>query len=1254
MSNKIGRNAPCPCGSGKKYKKCCLNKGFDFRPVIRQLRDEVSYTESYIVTHDKTNLLNQVIELQLNPENHGANVRIERLANLLVKHMDNGNIPVKIEDFRALLDKEYSYDHNEDLPINFFSEPVLYIGGNYQVFSGIASHAVDILTRLLNAVYSYDQWPEGFQERVEKGALLILTLADLLAKKAKIEGYVEQGAESGNEFVYSNAVGDYSFTMDEVAQVLFRYNIPGQVYRYFVVNDHMADFDMCDPDHSPLLEHPIVEYKNRSYLLLLSNEVDCLNKFILNCAEEFGCSDLLTKLIHNSNFEEIREACYMMGWKETHTLCSTFNEYMMDALYQMDTNWYVHVCYIHDKGADWRKEMFQNAFIDKHIKLVSEEAKTIINRDDDYCLMTMVLYASMGETMFIMTPESSSQHYLLRMPLYPFLELVKTESWNHLSLLHFAKAMYQYEKEQVFQIPSEPIDLYSLYKSRSESFYLSDKERPNIIYAEPNMGCSLLFEGKKKRNEHGTLMIKDAHLVAVPVANSIESTPIYRPLYPKFHAISLESYRIPIWTTCHQEDVSGPTFFNVANAIAFWLYKLTPYLNVIIEESFDTPLTIVLRFTENAMSVENSLPQPETPIEPFWHDGQLVVIINGTTISSMTGGTNEGERKLISPIVHALAPNLSDNEIQQILDKSIPLGPMKMFLVTDTGVNAMIDPRWIAKPEMISKATTGALLDDLKNVVAESGLELKASISEKNEKIEFLNAIVSGYIDKLKVYGTQFDGKNLLIQLMSRYESLIQKREHDKVIKPAQHFCFGTSADKAQELILDEQNLTVTGLALRCLIEYFTALPPRGRRKVGSEEIDYMMALMRDIECYGSISNYIRFGMSDHTIDLLPSGRYGIHDDDFEEKMNGFLHSYQDEMNIRLLELFESRFRLPSNASTPQPDDSTIPISEQDEAFLADWGFSLTQFAALTYICTSLCFREQTSVLSMPIDEFKCEILKSGELITPGTLDALLGRCSMIERDVYFPAENSRDYFPWEYNRDYSYLRRFIVRYKDDDGEYCIFGLRNSTSALHQLLHTLHEGRLAGVQNKSALHTLVGRFAQLKGDVFNESVRELLKRTSSWHVLDYEPKIEKGRPFFADDNYGDIDVFAYDDKNHIVYNVECKDTSQAKNSREMKVEMDNYLGRYSEDEEKFKKYQEKSLLGKHLRRHKWMVQNAQKVKELVNSNHDVTIHSILVTSSVLPVTFLRELDLPMPVISYSEIEHNGAEIIVQKCKEFYK
>ena len=37
---KAGRNDPCPCGSGKKYKKCCLEKSGreDAAPVVEPLR----------------------------------------------------------------------------------------------------------------------------------------------------------------------------------------------------------------------------------------------------------------------------------------------------------------------------------------------------------------------------------------------------------------------------------------------------------------------------------------------------------------------------------------------------------------------------------------------------------------------------------------------------------------------------------------------------------------------------------------------------------------------------------------------------------------------------------------------------------------------------------------------------------------------------------------------------------------------------------------------------------------------------------------------------------------------------------------------------------------------------------------------------------------------------------------------------------------------------------------------------------------
>ena len=30
MKRKVGANASCPCGSGRKYKKCCIDKGFDY------------------------------------------------------------------------------------------------------------------------------------------------------------------------------------------------------------------------------------------------------------------------------------------------------------------------------------------------------------------------------------------------------------------------------------------------------------------------------------------------------------------------------------------------------------------------------------------------------------------------------------------------------------------------------------------------------------------------------------------------------------------------------------------------------------------------------------------------------------------------------------------------------------------------------------------------------------------------------------------------------------------------------------------------------------------------------------------------------------------------------------------------------------------------------------------------------------------------------------------------------------------------
>jgi len=43
MSDRIGRNQPCPCGSEVKYKKCCLIKRQEYiqqQQEIRRIIDE--------------------------------------------------------------------------------------------------------------------------------------------------------------------------------------------------------------------------------------------------------------------------------------------------------------------------------------------------------------------------------------------------------------------------------------------------------------------------------------------------------------------------------------------------------------------------------------------------------------------------------------------------------------------------------------------------------------------------------------------------------------------------------------------------------------------------------------------------------------------------------------------------------------------------------------------------------------------------------------------------------------------------------------------------------------------------------------------------------------------------------------------------------------------------------------------------------------------------------------------------------------
>jgi len=69
--NKIGRNDPCPCGSGKKYKKCCIDKPIlEIEEMVPRLNYENSMQHfGSFWTYDEVNqisteeIINKLISL---------------------------------------------------------------------------------------------------------------------------------------------------------------------------------------------------------------------------------------------------------------------------------------------------------------------------------------------------------------------------------------------------------------------------------------------------------------------------------------------------------------------------------------------------------------------------------------------------------------------------------------------------------------------------------------------------------------------------------------------------------------------------------------------------------------------------------------------------------------------------------------------------------------------------------------------------------------------------------------------------------------------------------------------------------------------------------------------------------------------------------------------------------------------------------------------------------------------------------------
>jgi len=81
--------------------------------------------------------------------------------------------------------------------------------------------------------------------------------------------------------------------------------------------------------------------------------------------------------------------------------------------------------------------------------------------------------------------------------------------------------------------------------------------------------------------------------------------------------------------------------------------------------------------------------------------------------------------------------------------------------------------------------------------------------------------------------------------------------------------------------------------------------------------------------------------------------------------------------------------------------------------------------------------------------------------------------------------------------------------------------------------------------------------------------------------------------------------------------------------------MDNYLGRG----------EGKGMIKKHIDRHNWLDNNKDKVCAFLKINEQIEVVSYMLTSEVIPTTYIKAEKLLMPIIAFPDLKREGIKLL---------
>ena len=1264
---KIGRNDPCPCGSGKKWKKCHggptatskeLPTGFasfveylQSQPPtdtlrIRDVKSDLKLLTAELQSYDPMQVISAAAALASLGENHTLIFRLDTLICFAALYCKGSQTPSRdvLDRWLNTLISESPVGRMEDPAEDFAVGLVRTHDGNRLVLNGYLSGPDAYLQDVLDTL----QEGPGNLAPLRLTVSTVLHISDELISRRGYDRFTSgSGAHDGvtlpeSEEALWDLVSTQTFTeADFPAISTFAMDIQSFVFT-------LEDLRKEVPDSKIVRSRRQIFLKiGDAYLLAFPTSLcDALIEFILREVSSRnmirGFNNQLNRMQGTRIFEDARrhfgEENVVVDEAGLNNLSRPAG--VSDVSIRFDRNRYFHLVLVHDDMRDVVKDGLSTSrepdtAIADHIHDVSS---ILASRSDFTTGFTLVIMLGVGRPYGVATPGALPSGWFLQVwSLYDFERLQWLENNWESMLWKLSKQRETLSKQNIEFISSDDAIFYASWMNEDYRLIPAAATEPGPLLV--SISCGEVF----RLREMARLRL-DTHAAYRPDSRSWITICRVNPLsYFKDDELSVR-YGAPglapqgvlagavvttertWWVDCNARmypDADRTYLLKIWEAANIWLARVESIAEQQLRwPARENPL-ITLDVSDVAAIKDWSLTAMEdmAPVEEFETEVDqygFTIKIPAAFVTMGRHPENLAEILLAKAFVSGAAllggKRLAPSEVEPEI-AGLQISPDERHMHTLIAADHRDYLREFGESEF-------QLLGDADTRFADAGIAYEANfrgpmlIENRKEANDCLKTVVDAFWERCKRLLERLDRRSLVLRCLSNNEAVIGEQDNWSRTRRAVAALHKDREDVLSASLGARQKMDRTQISHRLLIELaICTCPESGGREVNQEDIDYLGAQVLQLAATAQEADAMRAEA------IQPWVRIGLAGDvrlasDFSALMNPYLSSHFEITHQTDIANYERHLEEPKRGSKTEAE---VFGDQFLNAFLEEYGISPMRLVDAATVLAEDAHRQQTNVMVRPVASLR-ELLKR-EGYSEREVNGFLQHFVLPARPdwtVVSPPFRSKDWWPWRFRRHLSVMNRPIISLNASNVAYAPAFCEDS------FRHVISEAFTGSADTEyfgsQAMRKYIGTSNAKRGLEFNKAVAKRFEN-AGYRVW---TEIEMSRlrcP--SNEASGDIDVIA--EKDGIVCLCECKDLSFARTITEVVEQLGRFKGKHGDD------------LWKHLRRVKWVIDNPSQMRHIIGGL-PVKVRSLLVSSKIVPMQYAEGFpEKAVPIDSLEEV-----------------